>query len=330
MKNAICGRATETLAGRLLTPLVSLSFMLLLCAGTEALGTEQATLEKCKVPKGTLAIAEPQGHVVMALRAYNLPPPTQLLRQYVQNSNCFQVLERGLAMQNIQQERDLASDGMLQKNSNMGGSQMVTADFVMTADVLFKDNNAGGAGVGAAVGSLFGGIGTVVGAVAGGLKFQETSTTLTLSDVRSTMQVAAASGVYKNSDWAFGGVLGAVGGGAYTSTDEGKLVAAALLDNYNNVVRDIRDHPSLLQSTSQVGQVNAQAALQAVSFQPGAVLSAKLDNVKVMSAPARDADAVAKLAKNEEVVFLGESQEGYVLVQGADAEGWVRGILMGE
>ena len=330
MNNAIFRRATETLPSRLLTPLVSLSFVLLLWAGTEALATEQATLEKCDVPKGTLAIAEPQGHVVMALRAYNLPPPTQWLRQYVQNSNCFQVLDRGLAMQNIQQERDLASDGMLQKNSNMGGSQMVTADFVMTADVLFKDKNAGGAGVGAAVGSLFGGIGSIVGAVAGGLKFQEASTTLTLSDVRSTMQVAAASGVYKNSDWAFGGVLGAVGGGAYTSTDEGKLVAGALLDNYNSVVRDIRDDPSLLQSTSQVGQANAQAALQAVSFQPGAVLSAKLDNVKVMSAPAREAAVVAKLAKNEEVVFLGESREGYILIQGADAEGWVREVLIGE
>ena len=49
-----------------------------------------------------------------------------------------------------------------------------------------------------------------------------------------------------------------------------------------------------------------------------------------MSAPARDADVVAQLAKNEEVVFMGESQEGYVLIQGADAEGWVREILMGE
>jgi hypothetical protein len=144
------------------------------------------------------------------------------------------------------------------------------------------------------------------------------------------MQVAAASGVYKNSDWAFGGVLGAVGGGAYTSTDEGKLVAGALLDNYNNMVRDIRDGPSLLQSTSQVGQQNAQAAVQSVSFQLGAVLSAKLDNVKVMSAPAPEADVVAKLTKNEEVVFLGEFQEGYVLIQGADAEGWVREILISE
>ena len=291
---------------------------------------EEASLEKCDSPKGTLAIAEPQGHIIMALRAYNLPPPTQLLRQYVQNSNCFQVLERGLAMQNIQQERDLANNGMLQRNSNMGGSQMVTADFVMTADVLFKDKNAGGAGVGAAVGSLFGGIGSLVGAVAGGIKMQEAATTLTLSDVRSTLQVAAASGTYKKSDWAFGGVLGAVGGGAYTSTDEGKLVAGALLDNYNNIVRDIRDDPSLLASTSEVGQQNAEASLQASNFQPGAVLSAKLANVKVTAAADKGSEVVATLAKSEEVVFLGESEDGFLLIQGAEAEGWVREILMTE
>ena len=291
---------------------------------------EEASLEKCDAPKGTLAIAEPQGHIIMALRAYNLPPPTQLLRQYVQNSNCFQVLERGLAMQNIQQERDLADNGMLQRNSNMGGSQMVTADFVMTADVLFKDKNAGGAGVGAAVGSLFGGIGSLVGAVAGGIKMQEAATTLTLSDVRSTLQVAAASGTYKKSDWAFGGVLGAVGGGAYTSTDEGKLVAGALLDNYNNIVRDVRDDPSLLASTSEVGQQNAEQSLQASDFAPGAVLSAKLANVKVTAAAEKGSEVVATLTKGEEVVFLGESEDGFLLIQGAEAEGWVREILMTE
>lgn len=299
-------------------------------AACGAVGADEASLEKCDAPKGTLAIAEPQGHIIMALRAYNLPPPTQLLRQYVQNSHCFQVLERGLAMQNIQQERDLANNGMLQKNSNMGGSQMVTADFVMTADVLFKDKNAGGAGVGAAVGSLFGGIGSLVGAVAGGIKMQEAATTLTLSDVRSTLQVAAASGTYKKSDWAFGGVLGAVGGGAYTSTDEGKLVAGALLDNYNTIVRDIRDDPSLLASTSEIGQQNAEQSLQANQFQPGAVLSAKLANVKITADPSSGSEVVATLAKGEEVVYLGESQDGFVLIQGAEAEGWVREILMKE
>ena len=289
---------------------------------------EEAVLEKCDGPKGTLAISEPQDHIIMVLRSYNLPPPTQLLRQYVQNSNCFQVVERGTAMRNIQQERNLASGGMLQKNSNMGGSQMVTADFVMTADVLFSDQNAGGAGVGAAVGSLFGGLGSVVGAVAGGIKRQEASTTLTLSDVRSTIQVAAASGTYKKNDWAFGGVLGAVGGGAYTSTDEGKIVAGALLDNYNSIVRDIRDNPSLLESTSAVGQQNASSSLQAMNFQPGAVLRAKLSNVKILEVPQRGSGVSGKLGKGEEVVFMGESENGYLLIQGSDAEGWVQEFML--
>ena len=56
---------------------------------------EEAVLEQCDAPKGTIAVSEPQSHVVMALSRYNLPPPTSLLRQYIQNSNCFQVVERG-------------------------------------------------------------------------------------------------------------------------------------------------------------------------------------------------------------------------------------------
>jgi len=289
---------------------------------------EEAVLEQCDAPKGTIAVSEPQSHVVMALSRYNLPPPTSLLRQYIQNSNCFQVVERGRAMRNIQQERGLAESGMLQQDSNMGGGQMVTADFVMTPDVIFKDDNAGGAGVGAAVGSLFGGIGSLVGAVAGGVKFQEAQTTLTMADTRSSLQVAAASGTYKKADWAFGGVLGAIGGGAYTSTDEGKIVAAALLDNYNNIVRDVRSNPSLLESTSAVAQQNAAASLQAVNHRPGAVLSAKLDNVKVLDEPDRGAEVVSKLKKGEEVVFMGDAEDGYLYVQGSEAEGWVQEFML--
>jgi len=89
---------------------------------------DEPVIETCSEPKGTLAIAEPQTHVVMILMQYSLPAPTGLLRQFVQASNCFQVVERGVAMQNIQQERALSESGMLQNNSNMGGGQLVTAE----------------------------------------------------------------------------------------------------------------------------------------------------------------------------------------------------------
>lgn len=306
----------------------ALVMTLLALISSMALADEEAVLEQCDSPKGTIAIAEPQSYLIITLARYNLPPPTGLLRQYIQNSNCFQVVERGRAMRNIQQERDLSESGMLQRDANMGGGQMVTADFVMTPDVIFKDGNAGGAGVGAAVGSLFGPIGSLVGVVAGGVKFQEAQTTLTMTDTRSTIQVAAASGTYKKADWAFGGVLGAIGGGAYTSTDEGKIVAAALLDNYNNIVRDVRNNPSLLQSTSAVAEQNAAASLQAVKYRPGAVLRAKVDNVKVLEGPERGADAVTRLKKGEEVVFMGDAEDGYLLIQGSEAEGWVQEFML--
>ena len=325
MKAFAIQRGWQALATIALKTFAAIMLMQMSCNSS---ADEEAVLEKCNAPKGTIAVAEPQSHVIVALSRYNLPSPTSLLRQYIQKSNCFQVVERGRAMRNIQQERNLSESGMLQQDSNMGGGQMVTADFVMTPDVIFKDGNAGGAGVGAAVGSLLGGVGSLVGAVAGGIKFQEAQTTLTMADTRSTIQVAAASGTYKKSDWAFGGVLGAIGGGAYTSTDEGKIVAAALLDNYNNIVRDVRNNPSLLTSTSAVAQQNAAVSLQAVNHRPGAVLRAKLDNVKVLEGPERGADVVSKLKKGEEVVFMGDAEDGYLYVQGSEVEGWVQEFML--
>jgi uncharacterized protein YgiM (DUF1202 family) len=107
-----------------------------------------------------------------------------------------------------------------------------------------------------------------------------------------------------------------------------RFVAAALLDNYNNIVRDVRNNPSLLESTSAVAEQNAAASLQAVSHRPGAVLSAKLDNVKVLEGPERGADVVTKLKKGEEVVFMGDAEDGYLLIQGSEAEGWVQEFML--
>jgi len=300
---------------------------LCLAAGGVA-AAEEAPMERCSKKLGTLAVVEPQSHVLAALRRYSLPAPTSLLRQFVQESGCFDVVERGRAMRNLQQERELSGSGMLQQGSNMGGGQMVTADFVMTPDVIFKDNNAGGAGVGAAVGSLFGGVGSAIGAIAGGVKFQEAQTSLMVSDTRSGIQVASASGTSKQTDWAFGGLLGAVGGGAYTSTDEGKVVAAALLDNYNQIVRTVKDRPSLLQSTSEASQRNASQSVQAQAFQPGALLRAKLKGAKILQGPQRGATAIASLAKSEEVVYMGEREGKYLLVQSQHGEGWVQEFLL--
>lgn len=286
------------------------------------------SLEKCEKPFGTIAVVEPQDQVSATLRKFNLPPPNGLLRLMIQQSNCFQVVERGLAMQNLMQERALSHGGQLQSGSNVGKGQMVTADFVLTSEIAFSEDNSGGAAIGA-IGGLFGVFGSVVGAVASGIKFKQAQTTLLLADARSGVQVAAAQGSVEKADWGAGGFLGGVGAGAYTSTAEGKVVAAALLDNYNNIVKSIRNQPSLIASTPiSASKQNAADSVHANAFRSGDTLKGKIAGVKVLAAAGGNAKLVFSLKRDEEVVFLGEENNGYLKIQGASGEGWVDKRLM--
>jgi hypothetical protein len=213
-------------------------------------------IEKCATPYGTLAVNEPTDEVLMWLRNYQLGSPSALIRIYAQESNCFIVVERGKGMENLQQERALGASGELQSGSNMGKGQMVAADFVITPYVQFADNNAGGAGggIGAALGRRVG-IG-----VGGGVKFKEAQSSLTLSSTRTGVQVASAEGKARQRDFSLGGlgIAGSLigGAGAYSSTAEGKVIAASLLDNYNGIVGKVTSS-SLTKATSCVRRSTA-------------------------------------------------------------------------
>src|SRR5215467_2017736 len=100
-------------------------------AGTEG-STGDNGLEHCDKPMGALAVHEPQDDILIGLRRYNLGSPVGLIRMMIQQSNCFIVVERGVGMQNMMQERALASGGQAREGSNLGGGQMVAADFIMT------------------------------------------------------------------------------------------------------------------------------------------------------------------------------------------------------
>src|ERR1051325_1474089 len=139
-------------------------------AGTNG-SSGDSGLQHCDKPMGAMAVVEPQSEVLAALMRYKLSSPVGLIRLMIQQSNCFLLVERGAGMQNMRQERALADSGQARAGSNIGGGQMVAADFVMTPSVVFSENNAGG--VGGAVGGIFGG---KLGAVAGGLKFKEAQT----------------------------------------------------------------------------------------------------------------------------------------------------------
>ena len=305
-------------------------------------------LERCPAPFGTVAVAEPQEFVSRALLRYSLPSPTGLIRLMIQQSNCFNVVERGVAMQNILQERQLQQRGELTQGAQMGQGQLVTADFVLTPDVVFSENNAGGAG-GAlgAIGSLFGPVGMIVGMAAGGVKFKQAQTSMMVADTRSGLQVAAASGSVEKADWGIGGVLGgasAVGAlGAYANTAEGKIVAASFLDNWNKVVMAMRDNPALQRTSTASQQTvaekppeNPPAAtptadnkpVPALGFQKGDVLVGKIGGIKMFAEPSNTSRPVGTLGRTDAVVFLGKETDEFLNVQGDKGAGWVEKMFL--
>jgi curli biogenesis system outer membrane secretion channel CsgG len=289
-------------------------------------------LEHCGAPMGAMAVVEPQSFVLAALSQQRLGSPVGLIRLMIQQSNCFIVVERGTAMRNMMQERQLGAAGELRKDSNMGAGQMVSADFILTPSVVFSEDNAGGAG--AALGGIIGRKAPAVGAIAGGVKFKEAQTSMLVSDARSGVQVAAAEGSTRKADLRLGGLLmgsraGAALGG-YGNTNEGKIIAAALMDNYNNVVRSVRNEPSLQRNVGTLRQETAAGGTTKAGdvLCEGDVLVPKIANVRVLEEPRDGARAIATLSRNEELVVIGLEKGGYINVQSATATGWVKVALL--
>jgi hypothetical protein len=312
------------------TPAIIL--IVLAVASNPITAQDKNQLQKCAKPIGTLAVVEPQTEIMAALSRYKLESPTSLIRMMVQQSNCFLVVERGVAMQNMQQERALARSGEMQQDANMGGGQMKAADFILTPRVLFSEGNAGG--IGGGVAGVLGRRNPVLGAVGGGLKFKEAQTTILIADARTTVQVAAAEGKAKKTDFGLG-MLGFTGGalvgaGGYTNTNEGKVVAASFLDNYNNIVTGVLADPAMqkrAESFSASGLSGGEVKAGA-TYAEGDVLTPKIDNVKLLAEPGDAARAAATLKKGDELVFLGDEKEGFLRVQGSAAEGWVKKTLV--
>jgi len=210
--------------------------------GAAATGANTA-LETCEAPLGTLSMFEDT-----SLPWWNryrsafpqLGSTIPVLRLMVQQSNCFVIVERGRALAAVEKERALANSGELRDTSNFGSGQLVSADYTASPSVQHSEKTGGGAA--ALAGSLLGSVGS---AVAGKLARNEAATTLLLIDNRSGVQVSAATGSAQNFDFGlFGGILGGgfAGAGGFSKTPEGKIVTAAFLDSYNQMVKALRNY----------------------------------------------------------------------------------------
>jgi curli biogenesis system outer membrane secretion channel CsgG len=211
-------------------------------AGSTSAGAN-SQLERCDRPLGTMALLEDQqaSWYAVLTQQYKLTSTVPLLRLLVQQSNCFVVVERGRGFAGMQTERALEQAGELRKRSNYGKGQMVSADYGLTPTVIFSENDTGGMAGG--LGGLSRNAG-ILGAVVGSMKQREASTMLTLIDNRSGVQVSASEGSASNMDFGvFGGLIGGGAGaglGGYTNTPQGKVIAAAFTDAYNQMVRAVK------------------------------------------------------------------------------------------
>jgi curli biogenesis system outer membrane secretion channel CsgG len=204
-----------------------------------------SNIERCNETMGTIAVVEDQtAGWYRTLQSYKLGTTVPVLRMMIQQSNCFVVVERGAAMRNMAMERQLQKSGEMREGSNFGGGQMVAADYTMSPSIQFSQNTGGGGG---ALGGITRSLG-MLGAIAGGFKSSEASTTLLMIDNRSGVQLAAAEGTAKNTDFAgfasaYSWLAGAGGGGGgYSNTPEGRIIVAAFADSYNQLVKVVRNY----------------------------------------------------------------------------------------
>lgn len=217
-------------------------------AAGDATANASSSLEKCPTPLGTVSLIENQsaGWYTILRNEYKLPPTANLLRLLIQQSNCFVVVERGAAGMNaMTRERALMQSGEMRQGSNFGGGQMVASDYGLSPEIIFNNSNAGG--MGGSLGGLVGGrYSGVLAAVGGNLQTKEASTLLTLIDNRSGVQVAASEGSASKTDFGgFGQIFGgsAAGGlGGYSNTAQGKVITAAFMDAFNQMVVALRNY----------------------------------------------------------------------------------------
>ena len=146
------------------------------------------------------------------------------------------VVERGGAFDALQRERQLAAGGSVANGAALNQATLRAADYLLTAQVLYSDSNARGGG---------GGVGGTFGSAVGlKTKTLESQTMLTLVNVKTGVQTAVATGAARKRDVTVvgGGLLLSLGvgalGGAYTSTDIGKITSLALLDSFRKLTVD--------------------------------------------------------------------------------------------
>ncbi|MBP2226861.1 hypothetical protein J2847_000128 [Azospirillum agricola] len=205
-----------------------------------------ANLPRCDQPLGTLAVddgrsADWWGPFSRATQITTVEP---MIRLIVAQSNCFVITSVGNSRldSRMQGITDQQRNGEYRAGSKQQKGQRVAADYFMEPAILFASANTGG--LGAAVGGAL--LGPVGGALGGMMNQKSTAVTLSLFDIRSSVQIGISTGNATATD--FGAALGALGGsaggvlGGYKKTPEGEATVVAFVDAYSEMVAALKNY----------------------------------------------------------------------------------------
>ncbi len=274
-----------------------------------------AEIPVCSKKLGAISVVEPETDW---WREQGLGSPEALIKVFVRKSNCFTLVDRGKGMQAAQAERSLAASGDLRGGSNLGQGQIKAADYVLVPDLISSNNKAGGHRVGGLIGGLVGG--RRAGAVVAGIntKKKTADVVLTLTDVRSSEEVATVEGHGKKTDIGWGGHgtlfsssgFGGAGASGYADTEIGQVITLAYLQAYTNMVDQLGGLPD---------NASAASATQSVTMiRPG----------RMYATPDTNGQVVKSLEAGTMLYPTGEKRD--VLWEVTDelgAKGWVSSLL---
>jgi len=117
---------------------------------------------------------------------------------------------------------------------------------------------------------------------------------------------------------------------AYSSTKDGVSEAA---ESVRGTFRGLfgRKKKSEAPSSEAPPSAPASAETNAAStgtLAAGDVVAAKIDNIQLLTSPETGADVLSTVTAADQLVFLGQEQNGHLLVQGADGQGWINKLLV--
>jgi hypothetical protein len=148
----------------------------------------------------------------------------------------------------------------------------------MVPDLVSANGNAGGSALGALAGGLIGGgAGRLVGSI--NISSKTSDVVLTVTDVRSSEQVAMAEGHGEKNDIGLGARgsffgsqgMGGAGIGGYANTTIGQVITMAYLDAYTKLVNEMGGMPGNASAANvrQSGTVRVATRMFATSSMKG-------------------------------------------------------------